>query len=40
MFRLHLDVFIDICGIPDQYKADTKLTVVVWRHIFEVYSAI
>ena len=31
MLRPNLDVFIDVCGLPDQYKnkADTKLTVVM-----------
>ena len=36
MFRPHLDVFIEVCGLPDQYKmkADTKITVVMWCQIF------
>ena len=39
----NLDVFIDVCGLPNQYqkKADifTKLTVVMWCQIFYRKSA-
>ena len=44
MFRSNLDVFIDICGLPDQYKNEswhkTDHRNVVSDFWSEVYSAI
>ena len=44
MFRPHFELFIDICGLPDQHKNEslhkTDFSNVVSDFLKEVYSAI